>query len=92
MVSITRVLCAVDFSDFSLDALRHGMVLAKWYSAQLTVLHVYPVSQPLPVDAPWNVPLFVKVEKETILEAVRRFCAPTVGGFEGGGGRCGGTR
>jgi nucleotide-binding universal stress UspA family protein len=59
------------------------MVLAKWYSAQLTVLHVYPVSQPLPVDAPWNVPLFVKVEKETILEAVRRFCAQTLAGFEG---------
>jgi nucleotide-binding universal stress UspA family protein len=81
MVRITRVLCAVDFSDFSLDALRHGMVLAKWYSAQLTVLHMYPVSRPLPVEAPWNVPLFVKVEKEAIEEAVRRFCAPVLAGF-----------
>jgi nucleotide-binding universal stress UspA family protein len=41
MVHVERILCAVDFSDFSRDALRHGVRLATWYSAQLTVLHVY---------------------------------------------------
>ena len=33
MVSINRILCPIDFSDFSLDALRHGLRLAQWYSA-----------------------------------------------------------
>src|SRR6187401_2690087 len=42
MVSINRILCPIDFSDFSLDALRHGLGLAQWYSAQLTLFHVYP--------------------------------------------------
>jgi nucleotide-binding universal stress UspA family protein len=82
MVSITRILCAVDFSDFSLDALRHGVVLAKWYSAQLEVLHVYPVSHPLPVDGAWSVPVFVPVDADNLREEVRRFCAPVVAGFE----------
>ena len=43
MVSNGKILCPIDFSDFSLDALRHGLVLAQWYSAQLTLFHVYQV-------------------------------------------------
>ena len=50
MVSINRILCPIDFSEFSLDALRHGLALARWYSAQMTLFHVYQVSQPLPVE------------------------------------------
>ena len=30
MVSNGKILCPIDFSDFSLDALRHGLVLAQW--------------------------------------------------------------
>jgi nucleotide-binding universal stress UspA family protein len=40
MVEITRVLCAVDFSDFSRYALHHALAVSKWYSSRLTVLHV----------------------------------------------------
>lgn len=80
MVSINRILCAIDFSDFSLDALRHGLALAQWYSAQLTLLHVYQVSQPLPVEGlPGSVPVYVDVDPNKMAEAVRRFCAPVVG-------------
>ena len=50
MVSINRILCPIDFSEFSLDALRHGLALAQWYSAQLTLFHVYEISRPLPVE------------------------------------------
>ena len=76
MVSINRILCAVDFSDLSLDALRHGLVLARWYSARLTVFHVYQASQPLAVDVPVSVPVFVQADADKIAEEVRRFCAP----------------
>ena len=47
MVRISRILCAIDFSDFSGDALDHGRAFAEWYSAELSVLHVYSPPQPL---------------------------------------------
>lgn len=77
MVSIDRILCAVDFSDFSLDALRHGLALARWYSAQLTLFHVYSPSQPLPVGGiPASVPVFVEASPDERTEEVRRFASP----------------
>jgi nucleotide-binding universal stress UspA family protein len=80
MVSINRILCPVDFSGFSLDALRHGVVLAKWYSAQLTLFHVYQISQPIPVEGfPGSVPLYAEVDPDKLTEEVRRFCAPVLG-------------
>ena len=73
MVSIHRILCPIDFSDFSLDALRHGLVLARWYSAQLTLLHVYQLVQPLPVEGmPATVPPFVDVDPAKAAVEVRR--------------------
>lgn len=79
MVSINRILCAIDFSDFSLDALRHGLVLAKWYSAQLTLFHVYQASRPLVVESmPGSVPVFLGADPDEIAGEVRRFCAPVL--------------
>ncbi len=46
MVQITRVLCPVDFSDFSRRALDYAVALARWYDAPLTVLYVYYVVLP----------------------------------------------
>ena len=40
MVNITRMLCPVDLSQFSRDALHHALALARWYEAQVTVFHV----------------------------------------------------
>lgn len=80
MVSINRILCPIDFSEFSLDALRHGLALAQWYSAQVTLFHVYQVSQPLQVERPpGGVPVFVDVNPNQMAEEVRQFCAPLVG-------------
>ena len=42
MISIGNILCPVDFSAFSQHALQHGMQLARWFNATLTVLYVYP--------------------------------------------------
>ena len=41
MVKIDRILCPVDFSDFSRRALDYAVALARWYGSQLTVLHVH---------------------------------------------------
>ena len=71
MVSINRILCPIDFSDFSLDALRHGLALAHWYSAHLTLFHVYHVSQPLPVEGlPGSVPAFVELDPNKLVQVI----------------------
>jgi nucleotide-binding universal stress UspA family protein len=39
---INRILCPVDFSEFSLPALEHSLRLARWFDARVEVLHVIP--------------------------------------------------
>ena len=41
MPEIRRILCPVDFSDASQHAIDHAVVLAGWYQAPITALHVY---------------------------------------------------
>ena len=43
MIRIRQILCPVDFSPFARRALDHAAVLARWYEAELTVLHVSPL-------------------------------------------------
>jgi nucleotide-binding universal stress UspA family protein len=80
MVTISRVLCPVDLSEFSRDALRHALALAKSYEAEVTVCHIYSAPQPiLPVPGmPGNVPLLPSVQPDEISERVRRFCASSL--------------
>jgi universal stress protein A len=40
MREINRILCPVDLSDVSRDAINHAVVLARWYKAKITALHV----------------------------------------------------
>jgi nucleotide-binding universal stress UspA family protein len=40
MADISRVLCPVDFSDASKHALDHAVMIAAWYRARITALHV----------------------------------------------------
>ena len=42
MLSFRRVLCPVDFSPISKRALNHAAAVARWYEAELVVLHVIP--------------------------------------------------
>lgn len=49
MIQISKILCPVDFSDLSRDALEHAVALANWYRAELSVLHVFVIpSVPVP--------------------------------------------
>jgi nucleotide-binding universal stress UspA family protein len=41
MIEIRRILCPVDFSDYSRRALDHAIAIARWYGSTVTVLHVF---------------------------------------------------
>jgi nucleotide-binding universal stress UspA family protein len=41
VIAIDRILCPVDFSDFSRHALEYAVAMAKYYDARVTALHVY---------------------------------------------------
>lgn len=48
MSRIRRILCPVDFSDYSMHAVAHAAALARSYDATLLVLHVWPLTPPPP--------------------------------------------
>jgi nucleotide-binding universal stress UspA family protein len=48
MIEIRRILCPIDFSDYSRRALDHAIAIARWYEATVTALHVF---SPAPVAA-----------------------------------------
>lgn len=41
MVSVSRIVCPVDFSDGSRRALEYATAMAKWYDSKVTALHVF---------------------------------------------------
>jgi nucleotide-binding universal stress UspA family protein len=47
MITISRILCPVDFSEFSRRAVHHAVAMARWYEARLTVLHVFENGPPV---------------------------------------------
>lgn len=83
MVNIQRILCPIDFSDASRHALEHAAASAKWYGAQITVVHVYttPTSWGASAGMSDYVPVLPPVQPQDVIEGVRRFCMPvTIGG------------
>lgn len=79
MMRIERILCPVDFSPFSKRALEHAAVLAKWYEAELTVLHATPLMPtvlgfPPAVDLASSEP----VSNEAVLRELTAFTAEAV--------------
>lgn len=42
MIQVARILCPIDFSEFSRRALQHAIATAKWYGSRLSVLYVLP--------------------------------------------------
>ena len=43
MIEIQRILCPVDFSDYSRHALDHAAAIARWYTSTIALLHVQPI-------------------------------------------------
>src|SRR5262249_20277087 len=84
-VPYTRLLCAVDFSESSLTALRFAFSIAKESDANLTILHVFewPPDEDLLIARfdPNEYRQFVEVQAKDRLEAlvtddVRTWCKP----------------
>jgi nucleotide-binding universal stress UspA family protein len=48
MVHIHRILCPVDFSEFSRHAFGRAVAIARGSGADITVLHVLPVASAVP--------------------------------------------
>jgi nucleotide-binding universal stress UspA family protein len=65
MVTINRILCPIDFSDFSQHALARAVAIAKTHRASVTVLHVVQVQPPwapLPLEVTAPPPLQLSPE------------------------------
>jgi nucleotide-binding universal stress UspA family protein len=69
MTGIYRILCPIDFSDFSRHAFDHAAAIARWYDARLSVLYV-SISRSS-MDLP---PLVMTdADREQVLEEMRTF-------------------
>jgi nucleotide-binding universal stress UspA family protein len=79
-VTIERILCPIDFSEFSRDAIDHAVALATWYRAALTVMHVIEivpvVTSGLAPDVPGFAPL---PDREAVVRNVREFASGAIG-------------
>jgi nucleotide-binding universal stress UspA family protein len=73
VIEFKHILCPFDFSESSGRALAHAAALARWYEAQLTVLHVVPTFDPVHVRGELGVPFdFVNPTREEVLGEMRR--------------------
>jgi nucleotide-binding universal stress UspA family protein len=52
-MQIDRILCPVDFSEFSAPALERAIQLGKWFEARVEVFHVVPFLVPAGVGLPY---------------------------------------
>lgn len=78
MVTIERVICPVDLSVHSANALRVAASWARWYDAWLHVLHVAPLPQPILSPTGLLAALPVRPLPE-ITSDVEQFVADTLG-------------
>jgi nucleotide-binding universal stress UspA family protein len=80
MVTIRRVLCPVDFSEFSRHALARAVGIAKGCGASVTALHVVPIQPSLRafhLEAAAPAPLeLTPAEREHLLGELNDFVAP----------------
>ena len=74
MIEFKQIICPVDFSESSVRALAHAAALARWYDAQLTVLHVVPTFEAMQVRGDLGEPIRVvtPMPREQVLEEMSR--------------------
>lgn len=81
MIQIARILCPVDFSDQSRQALDYAVAAARWYGASITLLHVHALSAPLlPMEPFGGAASYARValneeEREAVTRALETFLA-----------------
>jgi nucleotide-binding universal stress UspA family protein len=82
MMEIKRILCPIDFSDYSRHAFDHAVAIAKWYDSTITVLHVFSVT-PVAAYAP-GTPMHPSVvltstDRDELLGSMKRFAEDEAG-------------
>lgn len=85
MIEIKRILCPIDFSEYSGHALDYAVAMAGWYGATVTALHVYaewPAVGMIPSFGPDALPpvRLQAVDREAVLQHMRTFVAPHASG------------
>ncbi len=75
MIDIRRILCGVDFSDFSRHALAHAAAIARWYKATVTLFHAHaPAMSPdLGAGPGASESLFQAGQRDRLLQELTRF-------------------
>jgi nucleotide-binding universal stress UspA family protein len=82
MIQIQRILCPIDFSDFSRRALDHAVAIAKWYESTTTLLHVcavVPVAAYAPGSGVLPSAALTREDREALLAAMKRFAEGEAG-------------
>ena len=74
MIEFKQIICPVDFSESSVRALAYAAALARWYDAQLTVLHVVPTFEAMQVRGDLGEPIRVvtPMPREQVLDEMSR--------------------
>lgn len=76
MIEIQRILCPIDFSEYSRHALDHALALARRYQSTITVLHVFPTA-PLTAYAPgmpgFEPNVLTRADRDQLLEQMKQF-------------------
>ncbi|HSL24078.1 MAG TPA: universal stress protein [Vicinamibacterales bacterium] len=80
MVTINRILCPVDFSGHSRVALDYATALARWYEAELVVLHAYAVAMvPATIGAfPAATAVGMPLTRAELEQDLNRFAHPVI--------------
>ena len=78
MLRIRQILCPIDFSPFARRALDHAGVLARWYGAGLTVLHVSSLMPTLlGMEPAVNAATLAPFDRETLGRELLEFVGAT---------------
>jgi nucleotide-binding universal stress UspA family protein len=74
MIEIKRILCPIDFSDFSQRAVDHALAIARWYESTVTLLHVRALV-PIAPAAPEMLPpmALTAEERDGLLATLARY-------------------
>src|SRR6476659_10100962 len=80
MIQISKILCPVDFSELSRDALEHAVALANWYRAELSVLHAFVIpSVPVPAAGfPVESLMPIPISSTSIEDELRSFAEAVI--------------
>jgi nucleotide-binding universal stress UspA family protein len=75
VVEFKNILCPTDLSEPSLRSLTYAAAFARWYEAQLTLLHVVPTFEPIavgPGEFIGPMQMVVPISREEVLGEMRR--------------------